>query len=170
MHLNGAETFYLDEIFCRLRTLRQDDSHTLGGVYGEGDKELRVDECALFKGITIVKGFEDLQFSAKHHDSNTYGKLLRSLLEHENPASMLRSVFTHGDIKTDNIMVKQDPDSSGQYVVAGSIDWEDSRFYPPYYECTFLTRTLSLENENYWYLYLPESVFLTVQVSFTLAG
>lgn len=170
MQLNGAETFYLDEIFCRLRILRQDDGHTLGGVYGEDAKELRVDECAPFKGITIVKGFEDLQFSAEHHGSNTHGKLLRSLLEHENPASMLRSVLTHGDNRTGNIMVKQDPDSSGQYVVTGIIDWEDSRFYPPYYECTVLTRTLSLENENDWYLYLPERVFLTVQVSFTLAG
>lgn len=45
---------------------------------------------------------------------------------------MQRSVFTHGDIGTDNIMVKQDPDSSGQYIVTGIIDWEASGFYPPW--------------------------------------
>lgn len=148
----------LDEIFCRLRSLQQDDGNTLGGVCGEGAKELRVDECALFKGITTIEEFEDLQFSARHHGSTTYVKLLRSFLAHDNSTLMHGSVFTHGDIRTGNIMVNQDPDSSGQYVVTGIIDWEDSGFYPPYYECTVLTRTLSLVDEDDWYLYLPESV------------
>lgn len=65
---------------------------------------------------------------------------------------MLGSVFSLGDIRTDNIMGKQNPGSSGQYVVTGIIDWEDSGFYPPYYECSVLTRTLSLVNEKDWYL------------------
>lgn len=119
--------------FCRLRTLQQDDdgSNTLGGVCGEGE-ELRVDECALFKNITTTKEFEDLQFSARQHGSTTYVELLRSLLVHDNSNPMQKSVFTHGDIGTDNIMVKQDPDSSGQYIVTGIIDWEDSCFYPPW--------------------------------------
>ena len=68
------------------------------------------------------------------------------------------SVFSHGDIRTGNIMVQQDTDISGDYVVTGIIDWEDSGFYPPYYECTGLTRTLSLVDEDDWYLHLPESV------------
>lgn len=158
----------LDGIFRRLRILRpeQDDngSTMLGGVCGEGAKELRVDECALFKDITTTKQFDDLQFSARHHGSTTYVQLLRSLLAYDTSTLMDGPVFTHGDIRTDNIMVQQqrqqdqDPDSSGDYVVTGVIDWEDSGFYPPYYECTVLTRTLSLVNENDWYLYLPESV------------
>ncbi|KAH8434553.1 uncharacterized protein LDX57_012196 [Aspergillus melleus] len=149
----------LDGIFRRLRTIRQSDGAPLGGVGGEGLHELRVDECASFKGITTAKEYNDLQFSARHYGSSTYVSLLRSLLEHD--ASILEhgSVFTHGDIRTANIMVKQDPSSKDQwYVVSGVIDWEDSGFYPLYYECTVLSRTLSLVDENDWYLYLPESV------------
>lgn len=54
-------------------------------------------------------------------------------------------------------MVKKDPDIDG-YVVTGLIDWEDSGLYPAYHECTVLTRTLSLVDENDWNLYLPESI------------
>lgn len=148
----------LDEIFCRLRTLRQIDGNMLGGVCGEGAKELRIDECALFKDITTTKGFNDLQFSVRHHGSTTYIRLLESLLEHDTSTLAHESVFTHGDVRTNNIMVKHDLGSSDQYVVTGIIDWEDSGFYPLYYECTVLTRTLSLVKEDDWYLYLPESI------------
>ncbi|KAI2888630.1 hypothetical protein CBS63078_10470 [Aspergillus niger] len=148
----------LDDIFCRLRTLRQSNDGALGGICGEGVKELRVDECALFKGITTAKEFQDLQFSARHHGSTTYVKLLRSFLEHDASTLARGSVFTHGDVRTSNIMVKQDPSSGGQYVVTGIIDWEDSGFYPFYYECTVMTRNLSLVDEDDWYLYLPESI------------
>ncbi|EEP78622.1 predicted protein [Uncinocarpus reesii 1704] len=146
----------LDDIFRRLRTLRQDDGKVLGGVYGEGVKDLRVDECALFKGITTAIKFNDLQFSARHHGSSTYVEFLQSFLENDYSISMNGSVFTHGDVRTDNIMVKQD--ANGCYIVTGIIDWEYSGFYPEYYECTGLTRTLSLVDENDWYLYLPESI------------
>jgi aminoglycoside phosphotransferase (APT) family kinase protein len=43
---------------------------------------------------------------------------------------MHRSVFTHGDVRADNIMVKRDPDINDRYVVTGIIDWEFSGFYP----------------------------------------
>ena len=128
----------------------------LGGVYGEGAKDLRIDECALFKGITTATEFSDLQFSAHHHGSNTYVKLLLSLLENDN--SIKGSVFTHGDVRTENIMVKQHPSINGHYIVTGIIDWEDSGFYPPHYECTTLSRTLSVVDEDDWYLYLPGSI------------
>lgn len=49
-----------------------------GRVCGEGVKELRVDECALFKGITIATEFSNLQFSARYRGSNIYITLLRS--------------------------------------------------------------------------------------------
>ncbi|KLJ09448.1 hypothetical protein EMPG_15138 [Blastomyces silverae] len=146
----------LDKIFHRLRTLRQNDGNVFGGVCGEGVKDLRVDECALFKGITTVRKFNDLQFSARHHGSSTYVEFLRSFLENDHSISIHGTVFTHGDVRTDNIMVKQAP--NGLYIVTGIIDWEYSDFYPEYYECTGLTRTLSLVHENDWYLYLPESI------------
>lgn len=148
----------LDDIFLRLRTLQQDNGSLLGGICGEGVRELRVDECASFKGITTAKEFHDLQFSARHHGSTTYVRLLRSFLEHDTSTLTRGSLFTHGDVRTSNIMVKKDLDSGGQYVVTGIIDWEDSGFYPFYYECTVLTRTLSLVDEDDWYLYLSESI------------
>jgi len=147
----------LEDIFCRLRSLRQDDGKKmLGGVCGEGAKECRVDECALFKNITTATEFSDLQFSARHHGSNTYAILLRSLLTRDHSDLLGSSVFTHGDVRTENIMVKRD--LGGHYIVTGIIDWEDSGFYPAYYECTALTRTLSLVDEDDWYLYLPPSI------------
>ncbi|OJJ42142.1 hypothetical protein ASPZODRAFT_137454 [Penicilliopsis zonata CBS 506.65] len=146
----------LEKIFCRLRSLRQPEGKLLGGVHGEGVKEMRVDECGLFKGITTSVEFSNLQFSARHHGSNSYVKLLRSLLDHENLQA--GSVFTHGDVRTDNIMVKKDPGTTDGYIVTGVIDWEDSGFYPPYYECTTLTRTQSLVDEDDWYLYLPRVI------------
>ncbi|KAI1927241.1 hypothetical protein LOZ65_002367 [Ophidiomyces ophidiicola] len=102
----------LDDIFRRLRSIRQDDGNILGGVCGEGVKELRVDECALFKDITMAINYSDLQFSARNHGSATYVELLRLFLKNERP-SVQGSVFTHGDVRTDNIMVKRDP--SGGY-------------------------------------------------------
>ncbi|OJJ73694.1 hypothetical protein ASPBRDRAFT_41394 [Aspergillus brasiliensis CBS 101740] len=149
----------LDDIFCSLRQIRQrEGTNPLGGIRGEGVKELRVDECALFQGITTTKEYNDLQFSARHHGSATYVALLRSFLEHDTSTQAQESVFTHGDVRTDNIMVMQEPGSSGQYIVTGIIDWEDSGFYPFYYECTALTRTLSVVDNNDWYLYLPQSI------------
>lgn len=148
----------LEDIFCRLRSLQQDEGKALGGVRGEGAKELRVDECALFKGITTAMEFSNLQFSARHHGSNTYVTLLRSLLHHDSPDMAHRLVFTHGDVRVDNIMVTKDRNINGHYIVTGIIDWEDSGFYPAYYECTTLTRTLSLVDEDDWFLYLPESI------------
>ncbi|PCG89720.1 Aminoglycoside phosphotransferase [Penicillium occitanis (nom. inval.)] len=150
----------LDDIFCRLRAIRQDDRNVvLGGVCGEGVKELRVNECVLLPGITTIAQFNELQFSAVHHGSSTYVKFLRSFLEHDvRPTTLTHDpVFTHGDVRMDHIMVKKDPDID-EYVVTGLIDWEDSGFDPAYYECTVLTRTLSLVDENDWYLYLPESI------------
>ncbi|KAF7630275.1 hypothetical protein AFLA_010902 [Aspergillus flavus NRRL3357] len=124
----------LDEIFCRLRTIRQDDGSPLGGVNGEGAKELRVDECTLFKNITTTKEFNSLQFSARHYGSTTYVKLLRSFLEYDNSTLIPGSVFTHGDVRINNIMVKKEPSPSGEYIVTGIIEEDD------------------------WYLYLPESI------------
>jgi hypothetical protein len=148
----------LEDIFCRLRSLRQEDGKAIGGICGEGAKELRVDECALFKGITTSAEFCDLQFSARHHGSNTYVNLLRSLLKADVSNSTSGSVFTHGDVRTDNIMVKTNPSINGHCIVTGIIDWEDSGFYPAYFECTSLTRILSLVDEDDWYFYLPKNI------------
>lgn len=147
----------LDDMFARLRALPMDRGHMLGGVCGEGAKELRVDECALHKGIATTAQYSDLQFSARHHGSKTYAKFLRSFVDHNESLLPGEPVFTHGDVRPDNIMVDTSLDDC-EAPVTGIIDWEDSGFYPDYYECTATTRTLSVVDEDDWYLYLPASI------------
>jgi len=49
----------------------------------ERSKEMCVDECALFKGSTTAKKYQDQQFSARYHGSTTYITFLRYVLEHD---------------------------------------------------------------------------------------
>ncbi|EEH07098.1 conserved hypothetical protein [Histoplasma capsulatum G186AR] len=146
----------LDLIFSQLRSFRQDDGPELGGVGGEGVKDYRIMEISAYKGITTAKGFDELQFSAKNRASPCYIKLLRSFLEEQNK-TLQGSVFTHGDLKKSNIMVKQDQNAN-TYAVTGIIDWEDSGFYPEYYECTTLSNGQSIVTDDDWYLYVPDCI------------
>lgn len=98
-----------------------------------------------------------LQFSKLHHGSRSYIEFLRSFLAEEN-AALRGSVFTHGDFKKTNIMVAQDQEGDHAWMVTGIIDWEDSGFYPDYYESTTLTGNLSLVAHDDWYIYLPECI------------
>lgn len=147
----------LDIIFSRLRALRQDDGPGLGGVCGEGVKDYRIMEVFAYKGITTARGFDELQFSAKHRASSCYVKLLRSFLEEQNK-TLQGSVFTHGDLKKSNVMVEQDPTDANAYTITGVVDWEDSGFYPEYYECTTLSNGQSIMHDDDWYLYVPDCI------------
>lgn len=147
----------LDGFFRRLRSLKQDDGIELGGVQGEGAKDCRVEDVVSVKGITTARGFDEYQFSAAHRASPCYSRLLRSFLENENTA-LRGSVFTHGDLKKSNIMVKQDTSDDCFYEVTGIIDWESSGFYPEYHECTNLSNGQSIEKDDDWYLYAPDII------------
>lgn len=144
----------LDMIFSRLRSLRQDDGPQLGGAGGEGVKDWRIMEVFSRKGITTAEGFDKWQFSAKHRVSPHYVRLLRSFLEEQNE-TLQGSVFTHGDLKKSNVMVKQDPVDANAYTVTGIIDWEDSGFYPEYFESTMLANGQTIVSDDDWYLYVP---------------
>ncbi|KAJ5159037.1 uncharacterized protein N7500_008688 [Penicillium coprophilum] len=147
----------LDDIFSRLRGLRQEDGPELGGVRGEGVKDYRIMETYAYKGITTARGFNELQFSAKHRASPSYARLLRSFLDEENE-TLQGSVFTHGDLKKSNIMVQEDPEIADFYVVTGIIDWEDGGFYPEYHESTTLSNGQSIDSDDDWYLYAPHCI------------
>ncbi|KAJ5780244.1 hypothetical protein N7457_005404 [Penicillium paradoxum] len=147
----------LDDIFSRLRDLRQEDGTELGGVRGEGVKDYRIMETLAYKGITTARGFEELQFSAKHRASPSYVQLLRSFLDEDNK-TLQGSVFTHGDLKKSNIMVQEDPGNPDFFVVTGIIDWEDGGFYPEYYESTTLSNGQSIMSDDDWYLYAPHCI------------
>jgi hypothetical protein len=147
----------LDVIFSRLRGIRQEDGTELGGVRGEGVKDYRIMETLAYKGITTARGFDELQFSAKHRASPSYVNLLRSFLEEDNK-TLQGSVFTHGDLKKSNIMVQEDPGNADLFVVSGIIDWEDGGFYPEYYESTTLSNGQSIISDDDWYLYAPHCI------------
>lgn len=147
----------LHKIFAKLRRIKQDDGVRLGGVNGEGVKDYRIMEIFAYKDITTAKGFDELQFSAKHRASPCYVKLLRSFLKKENE-TLRGSVFTHGDFKKSNIMVRQDPTNHNTFTVTGIIDWEDGGFYPEYYECTTLSNGQSILTDDDWYLYVPDCI------------
>lgn len=96
----------LDGIFRRLRALRQDDGHCFGGAGREGVKDYRLSEHPHKAVISTAAEFDDFQFSAPHHGSITYVGFLRSFLTD----SIRGSVFTHGDVRQDNILVKLNQD------------------------------------------------------------
>ncbi|OJJ49026.1 hypothetical protein ASPZODRAFT_149986 [Penicilliopsis zonata CBS 506.65] len=149
----------LEAMFDRLRSIRQDDGQPLGGVCGEGVKEVLVKPFGTIRDITTSKQYLDLHFSTHRRCSKTYMAFLRSLLEQDGKlsASMQGSVFSHGDVRTANIMVQRDA-STGQWVVSGIIDWAYAGFYPEYYEGTGVARALSFDKEDDWYLYLPRNI------------
>ncbi|KAK2810501.1 hypothetical protein FQN50_002990 [Emmonsiellopsis sp. PD_5] len=129
-----------------------------GGVGGEGVKEMRVSSWPV-KEVVVRdgKGWEELRFSArKSYGSKTYVEFLRGLVG-KGEGEGKGSVFTHGDLRQDNVMVRWD-DGVGSWVVSGIIDWEDSGFYPEEYECTKVTYTMNEVEEEDWYLYLPECI------------
>jgi hypothetical protein len=110
----------------------------------------------LVKSITVSREFNDLQFSARHHSSNTYVKFLPSFLVNDNTA-LCGSVFTHSDVRKEYIMVKRDPDNNA-CVVTGVINSGDGSFYPEYHEYATLTGNMTVVDEDDWYFYLPESI------------
>jgi Phosphotransferase enzyme family len=142
----------LQELFSRLRTLRQDDGLPLGGVGGEGVKDDRISSGETDRPILSATEFVDFQFSNSKFGSRSYVQFLRAFL----PDPKTGSIFTHGDVRTANIMV--DKDENHSWTVTGIIDWEESGFYPDFFESTKLTRTMNVVDEDDWYLYIPNCI------------
>ncbi|OJD19230.1 hypothetical protein ACJ73_08657 [Blastomyces percursus] len=53
-------------------------------------------------------------------------------------------------------MVRKNSENADAYTVTGIIDWEDSGFYPEYYECTTLSNAQSIDVDDDWYLHVPD--------------
>ena len=64
-------------------------------------------------------------------------------------------VFTHGDLHPGNILVSQEED--GSWKIVAIIDWENSGFYPAYWESIKMTNTMDISVDSDWHLFLPES-------------
>lgn len=142
----------LDDIFRELRSLPCKGGQLVGGIGGYGVKSNHFD-FAYKNPISSASEFENLQFSANHRGSKSYVKFLRSFLPSPSHSEL---VFSHGDVRQDNIMVKlEDEDTC---TITGIIDWEDSGYYPEYHECIMLSQTLNGIDETDWYEYLPGSI------------
>ena len=142
----------LDDIFCRLRQLKQPDGLPLGGLGMGGVMDIHRLDCRIDHTITTVAEYENWKFSLSKFAGEQYLKFIRSFL----PAPAVESFFTHGDLRQANIMV--DLKSSGDYFVTGIIDWEYSGFYPDYHECTNATNLLQANEKSDWYQYLPPCI------------
>ncbi len=143
----------LDAIFSDLRQLQHPDKMALGGVGGEGCKDTRRHTKISEMPLYTSSEFWDFQYAGAPIGSHIYLEFLRRL------TSSFRAqncVFTHGDIRTENIIVQ--PDENGKYQVSGIIDWEMSGFYPEDFECTKITNTLATNETDDWYLHLPPCI------------
>lgn len=145
----------LNTILADLRTLPFIEGTPLGGVAGEGCRDLRRHVRTSETPITSLEGFETFLFSSSHPGGDVFVKFLRQMSPSFTSRSGPRIVFTHGDLRPDNIMVEL---ANNKYMVSGILDWEYSGFYPDYYESVRCTNCLSPYEEDDWFLYLPECV------------
>ncbi len=148
----------LDNILTDLRSLPHPDGTPFGGVEGEGCKDLRRHLRRSTKPIMNISDFEDFLFFNSHPGGHVVVELLRQLspLCQPSVSESPKGVFTHGDLRPDNIMVEIT--NSGQCLITGLLDWEYSGFYPEYYESTKSTNCLAPTEDNDWYLFLPQCI------------
>ncbi|KAL8838835.1 MAG: hypothetical protein Q9170_001990 [Blastenia crenularia] len=139
----------LDDALIRTRQLKMPGGVPLGSVGGEGYKDTRRHTRICREPMYTCADAENFQFFNPHFGSSQYIALLRGLLR-SNAASI---VFTHGDIRPENVIVR--PDAHGNYSITGILDWEKSGWYPDWFECTKATSNLSSSDKDDWYLYLP---------------
>ncbi|OCK73105.1 kinase-like protein [Lepidopterella palustris CBS 459.81] len=143
----------LDKILVELRSLPCPEGTLLGGLDGHGCKDMRRQLRRNLEPITHHKEFEDFLFSKPHFGSRVYIEFIRSLFPSDhNP----RCVFTHGDLRLENIIVDINP--NGWPTIAGIVDWEVSGFYPEYWESLKVTNCLATNERSDWYFYLPKSI------------
>ena len=143
----------LDSMFSSLRQLHRPDNMALGGVAGEGCKDTRRHTRISEMPLHASSDFWDFQYCGTAVGSETYLEFLRRLTS---PFQTQNCVFTHGDVRKENIIVQ--PTDDGECRVNGIIDWEMSGFYPEDFECTKVTNTFATNEMDDWYLNLPTSI------------
>ncbi|EXJ82312.1 hypothetical protein A1O3_06125 [Capronia epimyces CBS 606.96] len=142
----------LELILRNLRSISCPQNQPLGGVAGEGCKDLRRHVRRNSSPIYTVAEHDNFLFSKALFGSETYLNLLRSLATDE-PAKICLS---HGDIRPDNIIVQQKENSF--FTISGLVDWEFGGYYPSHYESTKATNCLGTDEMSDWYSYLPPCI------------
>lgn len=128
----------IDTLFGELRAaLPFPENQPLGGVGGEGCRDLRRTLRSSSESIMDAKQFEDWVFNGSKTVSPIYRDFLCDLL---GEAGSVRCVFTHGDIRPANIMVNME---DGMWRVMAIIDWGSSGFYPEWWESVKMTNKLT---------------------------
>lgn len=92
----------LNEVPFKLRALTVPDDAVLGGVYGEGCKNTRSHARICQEPISTTAGFEDFKFSNPRFGGSGYITLLCSL----GPSDVADNVFSHRDLRPENILVQ----------------------------------------------------------------
>ncbi|KKK21111.1 hypothetical protein ARAM_007618, partial [Aspergillus rambellii] len=113
-----------------LRSLPYDTGTPFGGVRDEGCKDIRRHLRRSAKPIFTVDQFEDFLFTTDQAGGEVFVDLLRQLSPSTHSPSPA-IVFTHGDLRPENIAVEA---KNNDWIISGLIDWEYSGFYPEYYE------------------------------------
>ena len=144
----------LDMILTDLRSIPYVNERPLGGVGGEGCKDVRRHLRQSDVPINTHAAFEDFMFSSPHPGGQVFAQFLHQLSP--KLSSFPNTVFTHGDLRPDNITVEMD--ESNRCVVTGLLDWEYSGFYPEYYEAIRCTNCLGPREDNDWFLFLPDCI------------
>uniref|UniRef100_A0A8H7K4H1 Aminoglycoside phosphotransferase domain-containing protein n=1 Tax=Bionectria ochroleuca TaxID=29856 RepID=A0A8H7K4H1_BIOOC len=142
----------LDSLLSSLRSLPCPADRPLGGVQGEGCKDIRRGLRTSSEPILTEEQFREFIFTGSTIASPLYTELLHKLM----PAPSGKGVFTHGDLRPANIVV--DTDDHKDWKVSGILDWEASGFYPAYWESIKMTNNLTPRDTLDWYKYLPASI------------
>ncbi|KAG6109264.1 hypothetical protein E4U13_006005 [Claviceps humidiphila] len=140
----------IDVLLAELRSFPVPEHACLGDVAGGACRDLRRAQRVSIKPIKSVVEFEDFIFKGSQHATPIYIGLLRGLMPLSN-----KIVFTHGDIRPANLMVRRD---DGTWRVTAIIDWETSGFYPEYWEAVKSTNSLTSSEHSDWYKYIPQSI------------
>ncbi len=143
----------INDIFLQIRKVEWSEGTPLGGVGGEGCKDVRRNTKRSSSPMYTAKEFWEFQYSRTSCRSKIYIQFLRDLTR---PLQSSKCVFTHGDVHPKNIMIEQN--DNGEYHISGLVDWERSGFYPEDFECTKITNCLATDETNDWYLYLPPCI------------
>jgi hypothetical protein len=146
----------LNAILTDLRSLPFTEGSPFGGVAGEGCKDLRRHLRRSENPIKTPSDFEDFLFSSHHPGGLVFVEFLHRLAPSLQAPSAPKIVFTHGDLKEDNITVQMI--DGNRCIVTGLLDWEYSGFYPDYCEAVRCTNCLAPYEDDDWYLFLPECV------------
>jgi aminoglycoside phosphotransferase (APT) family kinase protein len=139
----------LASIMSQLRSIPHPEDAPIGKV-GGWCEDIRRGSHISHQAIMDTQQFDGFIFSGATRATPTYLRFLRDFV----PSSSTQCVFTHGDIKPGNIIVDQDADLN--WKVVAIIDWENSGFYPEYWESIKMTNNLTPRDDDDWYLHLPE--------------